>query len=154
MFQHGSFAPGTGIAIARWWDLGITPRSQTAHFPFAAPVTASLALQPRFATLPDIACEKITARDAILLVGRGKRRDSAAGSGPLVLPGQASVLATFSENLIHSRLRNGEVAVDQHFRARLGHGGGPERARLVSAVFVQVVELVGQTAPTGCKHQR
>src|SRR5260370_15811140 len=102
-------------------DLGVSPSAQTAHFPFAAPVTASLALQPQFATLPYIACEKITAGDAILLAGRGKRRDRAAGSGPLVLPWQASVLATFSENLSHSHLRNGEVARRHHFPARPWH---------------------------------
>src|SRR5260370_36945725 len=112
-------------------DLGVSPSAQTAHFPFAAPVTASLALQPQFATLPYIACEKITAGDAILLVGRGKRRDCAAGSGPLVLPGQASVLAHFREDLIHSRLPTGEVAGDQHFRGPPGHGGGPDRSGLV-----------------------
>src|SRR5260370_37775027 len=104
-------------------DLGVSPSAQTAHFPFAAPVTASLALQPQFATLPYIACEKSTAGDAILLGGRGKRRDCAAGSGPLVLPGQASGPATFTEDLIPRRLRNAGAAGGQEFAARPGQRG-------------------------------
>src|SRR5258707_12972523 len=118
------------------WGVGCDPRAQIAHFPLAAPSVASLALKPRRAAVLHVACEKIAAGDATLLVGQGEWRDGAVRPGLRILPAQACVLATFGEDLIHSRARNGKVL--------LGGGcGNRHRTGLVSTAVVYVVKLVG-----------
>src|SRR6185312_13272055 len=137
--------------------LGAAPRAQIAHLPLAALGAAGLALQPRLAAVLDVAGEKIAAGDAVLLVGRGERRDRATGAGLRVLPRQAGMRATFGQDLARRGARNGEVALGRRLRSRLGHGQ-PERSGRVGPALVlfrkHVVELIGEAATAARERQR
>ena len=89
-----------------------------ADFPAALGAPASLALQPRFRAVPDIAGQEVTAGGALQTVGIRQRRDRTARTGGGIFPGNAGIP---SERLAHHRTGGGKVAI-------VGRGGDGLRA--------------------------
>src|SRR5262249_2735683 len=94
--------------------LAVAPRSQIAHLPGPALGPAGCPLQPRFAATFHEAREKVPARDPVLTVERGERRDRATRPRPWVFPRHTA--GALAQDLAHGGARHREVALGGHLR--------------------------------------
>src|SRR5665213_3127224 len=89
---------------------GSLPGLERAHFPAFVPL-AGFALHPGLRRAADITCQEIAAGLAVLGIGRGDRRDSAARAGVGIFPRRTGVFATAAKHVGGGRPRVDKIAV-------------------------------------------
>src|SRR6185312_6953132 len=133
-----------GFRAPAGMGLGALPGLERAHLPGAFVLTG-LALQPGLLALIDIAGEEVAAGLPVLAVGRGDRRDGAAGAGRGVFPIEAGVLLAAAEHLAGGGLGIGEVVLWRQLFGVLGARRRRDRAGGGGVAEIGF-ELVGHAA--------
>src|SRR5438132_4987294 len=102
-------------------------------------------LQPRFAAVLYEARQKIAARNSVLIIDRGERRNRAASAGLGVFPRHAA--PALAQHFAHGSAGDGEIAFSRQFRRRSRRRRG-KRVGLIGALLLRKrgVEVVGKAA--------